>query len=434
MKQFDQYIEDIDNVVKIQRENFGRKLTQTEWKKVCKTRNLVYDKNMSGPDKCRIKGDTENKKKREECKKKGETYHSKMNECYKSNKNLDDDCKKIGKKYDSDSKNCVDKSVAGSSDEKEFFDNVVQFTNVVMTNEESDFLAQKLGFVDEKELLKISNVIQPSNTQKSDIIMTIANKQFGVSYKKDSYRTVQSWTKNEKWLEIFGEKKFRKVVNKVNEITQKRLQDTKDNKLTSSLFLGTTINIGVVKNKNKTKISKDSFLLSDIIHVSRDNVHDILFGTKIDSSECHFMVEKTNTKFANITEFINLLVGKEDSINRKIDNLRVDVRYVFLNNTSSNNGSNLMVSWVKDPDSQIETIRCNNDTINNGKYMMLFDNPIQQKCKELNTNHLINYYEHYFDIEFPKKKSKVSKKGIEYQPKGPKVCRYLLNGSTRRRK
>ena len=405
-----------------------KKLTQSEWKKVCKSQGKVFDKNILGPDKCRISINEE----KNQCKKRGMTYDKEItgsDKCYKSEKDLENDCKKVGKKYDNNSGKCIVKSAAGGKAEKEFFENLKEYKNQTLTKDESDFLLQKLGLDNIKELSTISDVTQPKNTSKSDVIMTIANKQFGISYKKESYRTVQSWTKNEKWLEIFGETKFRKIVNKVNEITQKRLKDTKDNKLKDKLFLGTSINIGIAKDK--TKIDKNSFLLSDIIHVSRDNVHDILFGTNLDSSECQFMIEKTNTKFTNITEFINELVGKEESINRKIDKLRVDVRFVFLNNSSSNNGTNLMVSWVFDPDSPIKTIICNNDTINSGKYMTLFDNPIQQKCKNLNTNHLVNYYEHHFDIKFPDKKLKWSKKeGVgEYQPEGPKECRHLINNT-----
>ena len=237
------------------------------------------------------------------------------------------------------------KLAPGMDQEKKFWQSLLRFSGYQLSPQDKQTLIGYGFKIKPVDKISISNVVWPTNSKKSDvIIMMNGMDDIGVSYKKDTYRTVQSWSKISVWEDIFG-KDLDKILGEILKKTNEKADYYKGND--DKLFLGSTINIGVIPDTN-SKLGTDSIKLDSIIKINNTMMQRILFGSGDDDSSCNLMYIGTTLGYKTFTEFLNdpQLLSTCQSISSLKPKLKIDVRYSFMNTSSSNNGQKLLVHWV----------------------------------------------------------------------------------------
>ncbi len=294
---------------------------------------------------------------------------------------------KKGIKKPSSTNKVKPKLAPGMDQEKKFWQSLLRFSGYQLTPQDKQTLIGYGFKIKPTDKISVSNVVWPTNSKKSDvIIMMNGMDDMGVSYKKDTYRTVQSWSKNSVWEDIFG-KDLDKILDEILKKTNQKAVLYKGNK--DKLFLGSTINIGVIPDVN-SKLGTDSIKLDSIINIDNTMMKKILFGSDDDDSSCNLMYVGTTLKYKTFTEFLNdsQLSSTCQSIASLKPKLKVDVRYPFMNTSSSNNGQKLLVHWVTNGIPAKGTpLSSPTDTLNNGTFMTYKNTkPYYGECSQnLNT-------------------------------------------------
>ena len=323
------------------------------------------------------------------------------------------------------------------------------------------------------ETIKIIDVKKVGSTKSSefktkkndiridtDFILSNQKKfSIGISFKKGTAQTVQSWSSIETWEYIFQVTKTKKhylknVLNVLLKLTKIHAENTEN------LFIGSTIHLSPLdttyeekykKNKDTTKKLKkiiqesqkreetdnteyfQNFIetieeekelqyqlnkyMNKILEKNELLFHTILFGDPNEQCLLYYAEKKNEIKnFHRISDLFNdlgnelFICGTKShrySVLKKLKNrINVSERYVYPCSTSSNNSNQYLVVWNNDIEKKDYIIRNNHDLLEHAEprkpflTYSQFKKKYHDSPKYLNFTNLQKFFKNKFNIQF----------------------------------
>lgn len=299
---------------------------------------------------------------------------------------------------------------SGRKEEIRFKIKLDDFKNQKLNIESISYIKNIIVDIEENYPIILKEVKDLGNDKKKqDVVLVLSREkkdiELPISYKEDSFRTIQSWTTNDKWESIFG-KIFPNILNLLHKISLNRAEEKKEN--IEKLFIGVTIHLTPKKkNINEPKNINEELDLLINSNIKSEFINKIFFG-----NECEMLFHGKFDNIKNINDFFKYekLYNKNNINNFFLENdVHVESRFVHLNSTTSNKSTQLLILWVPNENIYNIEIETTNDCLKYGKYMIYTEIPnwIKEKiCGFLNTNNLIKLYKKERNITFPKEKLK----------------------------
>jgi len=161
------------------------------------------------------------------------------------------------------------------------------------------------------------------------------------------------------------------------------------------------------KNSNKMKDieNKLNFELNNLFQ--EKEILKIALGT-----DCQLYYHNDELKCKNINEFLeskdlyNNIRDNNNYIVKKLrDKFAIDIRYIRINSTSSNQSAQNLIIWVPNKNIKNICIKTTKDCLQYGQYLKYNDLPdyIENNLgnKKINSGNLIKYYKSKYNITFP---------------------------------
>lgn len=237
--------------------------------------------------------------------------------------------------------------------------------------------------------------------KKGDVVINIKDTRgkyytFGISYKKENPRTIQSWTTRNRLVYIFGESNVKCLANKI-------IDDIYIQCSPKRPFLVATIHFTISQKKSGKS-------LNDILptQLDRHSVQELFFGH--DRSNCKFVYESNEFTFTSLESLLSssCCYDIENVIESLSPRLVINIRYPYLDQPSTKSSQGI-VYWVPYSTTRSVSIKTLHDLKTYGQFVYNNDS-----LRINSTSRLIERYYKKYDIRFPltKDKNKISKYSV----------------------